>query len=123
MSAVCSLRATGREVLDFAQTPGNDSRWYRGVSELAAQHRIPTLYFDRRSPVAGGLMSYDGGILLQMYRIGGQYAGRILHGEKPADLPVQQPTKFQLVVNLQTAKAIGLTIPPTILNRADEVIE
>ena len=92
------------------------------LTELAAQHRIPTLYFDRRFPAAGGLMSYGGGIL-QMYRIGWQYAGRILHGEKPADLPVQQPTRFELVVNLKTAEMLSLTVPSLILAHADEVIE
>jgi putative ABC transport system substrate-binding protein len=92
------------------------------IIALAAKQHLPAVYSSRLWPVGGGLISY-GSDVFEQYRRAADYADRIFKGEKPADLPVQAPTKYQLVINLKTAKALGLSVPQTLLARADEVIE
>ena len=133
VSAV-GLRDAGeieRAVTEFARVPNgglivpgsslaNDHREL--IIGLAARHQLPVVYPDRIFVTDGGLVSY-GPDRIDQYRRAAEYIDRILKGEKPADLPVQAPTKYELVINLKTAKALGFTIPASVLARADEVIE
>jgi putative tryptophan/tyrosine transport system substrate-binding protein len=120
-AAFASLAERRVKALLVAADPSYDPRRNRLI-DLSAQYAIPTLYHFRDFPLAGGLACY-GASISDLYRQVGIYVGRILHGDKPADLPVMLPTKFEFVINLKTARALKLDIPPTMLALADEVIE
>ena len=117
-AAVAKERVGALLVLSDAMLSSHRTR----LADLAVRSRLPSAYAVRESVEAGGLMSY-GPSFLDLYRRSAAYVDKILKGAKPANLPVEQPTKFELVINLKTAKALGLEVPPTLLARADEVIE
>jgi putative tryptophan/tyrosine transport system substrate-binding protein len=128
---VSDPRELERAVTAFAREPNGGLIVTAGPSTgvhrdlivtLAARHKLPAVYFDRLPVAGGGLISY-GANLVGQFRQAASYVDRILKGEKPASLPVQAPNKYELVINLKTAKALGITVPPTLLARADEVIE
>lgn len=118
-----AIRALGQASGGLAAMPDTFLVDHRGlIIQMAAQHRVPAIYTNRLFAVEGGLMSY-GFDVPDMYRRAASYADRILRGARPSELPVQAPTRFQLVINLRTANALGIPVPPTLLARAEEVIE
>jgi putative ABC transport system substrate-binding protein len=119
--AFTAMQRERAQALDVRASPFSTENAKR-IVELAAQHRLPAMYDVRSFVEAGGLVSY-GPTTLEIFRRAAFYVDRILKGAKPADLPIEQPTKFELVINLKVAKALGLTIPPALLVRADQVIE
>jgi putative ABC transport system substrate-binding protein len=120
-AAFARIRQSRAEGVTYIQTPLFFHQRVR-IADLAIKHRLPLVAELRPQAEAGALLAYNSN-LRQMYRQVAMYVDRILRGAKPADLPVQEPTTFELVINLKTAKAIGLTIPPSLLLRADQVIE
>ena len=120
-SALSAARRQGIEMILVGDDPFFDVS-SRQLTRGAAGHGIPTMYYVRDFTAAGGLMSY-GPTFSEMAQQAGEYASQILKGADPAELPIRQPTKFELVINLKAAKALGLAVPPSIINRADEVIE
>ena len=129
--SIYDAREVEREVSDFAREPNGGLIMTASalglthrelVITLAARHKLPAVYFERFWVTSGGLISYAANFTDQ-FRRAASYVARILNGEKPGDLPVQAPTKYELVINLKTAKALGITVPPTLLARADDVIE
>jgi ABC-type uncharacterized transport system substrate-binding protein len=122
-----SLARPGANITGFTDyDPPMAGKWLRMLTQIippvAARHRLPAVYPFRYFATEGGVMSY-GPDQIEQWRGAATYVDRILRGEKPGDLPVQAPTKFELVINLKTAKALGLNVPPGLLNAADEVIE
>jgi putative ABC transport system substrate-binding protein len=120
-SAFATLTQLGVEALVIGPDNFFNTRSQQ-LAALAFRYRVPAIFNDRAFAAAGGLIGY-GASITEQYRLSGLYVGRILAGEKPADLPVQQSTKVELIINLKTANELGLTVPPSILARADEVIE
>jgi len=119
-AAVRLAKEQGAQALSVSSS--NPFEWGTQVSAVAIAHRLPSVHWFRESAIAGGLLSYAAS-LTHIADRGAAYVDRIMKGAKPADLPVEQPTKFELVINLKTARALGLSIPPLLLLRADTVIE
>jgi putative ABC transport system substrate-binding protein len=120
-NAFSSIAQTGADAVIVLSTPLYMAAM-QPLADLGIKYRLPTMFGPREHIEAGGLLSYSPD-RADLWRRGAAYVDRLLRGANPADLPVQQPTKFDLAINLRTARALGLTIPPTLLARADEVIE